>query len=705
MADKKIKLPEIFASNVISDAVMRDRLPKNIYKAFCTAIDNGSALPNEVATGVANAMKDWAIEKGATHFTHWFQPMTGATAEKHDSFINSTKSSSITLEFSGEMLIQGEPDASSFPNGGLRATFEARGYTAWDYTSPAFLKEDSAGHLTLCIPTVFASYNGESLDKKTPLLRSMNAISKQAVRLLRILGNTTVRHVYTTLGAEQEYFLIDKKFYDQRLDLIMTGHTLFGAMPPKGQEMEDQYYGALKDRISKFMHDLDVDLWKMGVTAKTKHNEVAPAQFELAVTYSNSNIATDHNQLVMEALQKIALRHDLVCLLHEKPFAEMNGSGKHNNWSLATDDGENLLEPGHTPHENLQFLLFLGAIITAVDKHADKLRASTASAGNDLRLGAKEAPPAIISIYLGAELTEILMNIADDKKTSAQKQSFLHLGVDSLPLLPLHSTDRNRTSPFAFTGNKFEFRMVGSSSSTADPNFTLNTIVVEALDEIATRLENETPDNLNRAAENIVREMIKKHGRIIFNGDGYSAEWVKEADKRGLPNISSSVDALETMVSPQSIKLFEKYKVFSKEETLARYEIYLENYAKLIDIQAKTALRMIKTQYIPAIISYTTKLGDSINTLTMIGASSKVQKGLLDKIIVHLESAQAIVDKLEIALEKSRTISEAINKAKAFRDKVKIHVDEARKDIDALELLLPAEVWPVPTYIDMLFRI
>lgn len=699
------KLPELFASNVFSDKVMRERLPKETYKALRKTIEKGSVLTPEVATVVANAMKDWAMEKGATHFTHWFQPLTGITAEKHDSFINPTSNGGVVMEFSGDMLIQGEPDASSFPSGGLRATFEARGYTAWDCTSPAFLKEDAAGYLTLCIPTAFASYTGESLDKKTPLLRSMDAVSKQAVRLLRVLGNKTAQKVTSTVGPEQEYFLIDKKYYDQRMDLVMSGRTLFGAASPKGQELEDQYFGAIKDRISAFMHDVDVELWKMGVNAKTKHNEVAPAQFEIAVVYSTTNIATDHNQLVMETLQRVALRHGLVCLLHEKPFAGINGSGKHNNWSLATDEGENLLEPGKTPHDNMQFLVFLAAVIKAVDKHADKLRASAGNTGNDLRLGANEAPPAIISVFMGSGLTDILMQIAAGKKAEAKGQTYLHMGTDSLPPLPLHNTDRNRTSPFAFTGNKFEFRMVPSSASVAGPNLVLNTIVSEAFDEIATRLEKTDKKDLNKESEKIVREIIKTHGRVIFNGNGYSEDWVKEAKKRGLPNIKSTVEALDAMATPEAYKLFEKYKVLTKTELHSRYEIYMESYVKQIGIEAKSAIRMLKTQYIPAVICYTGKLADTINSLKSTGASYAVQKELLVTITQHLESAQEKLGKLEAALDKCSKIENAAEKARAYRDKVKVAMDATREDIDALEVLVCAEAWPVPTYADMLFKL
>src|SRR3989338_6219991 len=636
---KQPSLTKLFGSNVFNDRVMKERLPKDAYKALKETIDKGKALTLDVANVVANAMKDWAIEKGATHYTHWFQPLTGRTAEKHDSFISPTTDGGIVMEFSGKQLAQGEPDASSFPSGGLRATFEARGYTAWDCTSPAFLKEDAVGNVTLCIPTAFCSYTGEALDKKTPLLRSMEAVSKQAVRVLRALGNTASRRVTSTVGPEQEYFLIDKKYYDQRLDLITAGRTLFGAPAPKGQELEDQYFGAIKDRISAFMKDLDTELWKMGVLAKTKHNEVAPAQYEMAPIFSTTNIAVDHNQLVMETMQKVALRHDLVCLLHEKPFAGVNGSGKHNNWSLATDDGHNLLEPGKTPHDNEQFLIFLAATMMAVDKHADKLRAGAANTGNDLRLGANEAPPAIISVFMGEELTDILEDLAKGKKASSKGQHHLHIGVDSLPALPKDNTDRNRTSPFAFTGNKFEFRMVPSSASISGPNIVLNTIVAEALDEIATKLESSSKKDLNKVCEQIVTGIFKKHSRIIFNGNNYSAEWIKEAKRRGIPNISSTVEALGYMANESAEKLFAKYHVLSKHELHSRYEIYLEHYIKTINIETQCSISMAKRLYIPTVIRYTEQLAEGILNLKKAGTSTTVQEELLRKITSHLESA------------------------------------------------------------------
>jgi glutamine synthetase len=694
---------KIFGSNVFNTDVMQNRLPKDTYKAFQKTLVGGLPLAPEVADVVANAMKDWAIEKGATHYTHWFQPLTGSTAEKHDSFISPTINGGVVMEFSGKQLIQGEPDASSFPSGGLRATFEARGYTAWDCTSPAFLKEDGAGNVTLCIPTAFCSYNGEALDKKTPLLRSMDAVSKQAMRVLRAVGNTTASRVYATVGPEQEYFLVDKKLYAERLDLICTGRTLFGAPAPKGQEMEDHYFGQIKDRVSEFMKDLDVELWKMGITSKSKHNEVAPSQFEMAPIFATTNIAADHNQLVMETMQKIALRHGLACLLHEKPYAGVNGSGKHNNWSLSTDDGQNLLEPGNTPHENGQFIMFLTALIIAVDRHADLLRAAAANSGNDHRLGGNEAPPAIISIYMGDELTEILKAVASGKRSKGTNSSFVRIGVDTLPPLPRDNSDRNRTSPFAFTGNKFEFRMVASSASVSGPNVVLNSIAAEALDEIATRLEK--AKDIQREATAIVREAMKKHGHIIYNGNNYSDEWVKEAEKRGLPNIRSTVEALEAISRPKAIKLFNKYKVLSTKEVRARHEVYVEQYAKQINIEALTALDMARTLYIPAVINYISDLAGSVCVVSDAGGSVSVQKTLLDKATALLESAHAKIDCLDSAVEKARAISNLKKQAAFYRDEVFLRMNKLRADIDALEMLVPRAQWPVPTYADMLFKL
>ncbi|MHB8790003.1 MAG: glutamine synthetase III family protein [Desulfobulbaceae bacterium] len=692
----------LFGSNVFSDKIMRERLPKETYKALKETIEKNVPLKPEVAAVVANAMKDWAIERGATHYTHWFQPLTGATAEKHDSFISPTAEGGVILEFSGRQLIQGEPDASSFPSGGLRVTFEARGYTAWDCTSPAFLKEDADGDVTLCIPTAFCSYKGEALDKKTPLLRSMGVVSKQAIRVLRAMGNTTSSRVISTVGPEQEYFLIDKEFYLERLDLITSGRTLFGAPAPKGQELEDQYFGAIKDRVASFMKDLDIELWKMGITAKTKHNEVAPAQFELAPVFATTNIAADHNQLVMETMQKVALRHDMVCLLHEKPYAGVNGSGKHNNWSLATDDGINLLEPGNTPEENAQFLVVLCALLKAVDTHADIMRATCAHSGNDHRLGANEAPPAIISCFLGDELADILNALAKGQKYCRQGSAclFLKIGVDSLPELPKDNTDRNRTSPFAFTGNKFEFRMLGSSQSISGSNVALNTIAAEALDEVATRLEK--AKDVNKEIQAIVKETMAKHGRIIFNGNNYSDEWVKEAEKRGLANTKNAVDALKAFVTPKALKLFAKYNVLSKEELHSRYDIYVEQYAKHINIEAQAALQMVKRQYLPAVIRFTGELGGII---AAVGKGATVQKALLEEISKLLDSAAKKVKKLEEETVKAQAIGQVEKQAAAFRDKVFVAMQALRKDIDALEGVMPRDLWPVPTYSDLLFKL
>ena len=698
-----MELTEVFGSNVFNDKVMKARLPKDIYKALKGTIEKGTPLRPDVADVVANAMRDWAIEKGATHYTHWFQPLTGMTAEKHDSFISPAHDGTIVLEFSGKQLIQGEPDASSFPSGGLRATAKARGYTAWDCTSPAFLKEDEEGHVTLTIPTAFYSYNGEALDKKTPLLRSMAAVSKQALRVLRVLGNNASASVTSTVGPEQEYFLVDKKFYLERIDLMLAGRTIFGAPSPKGQELEDQYFGAIKDRISAYMHDLDRELWKMGITSKTKHNEVAPAQYEMAPVFVTTNMATDHNQLVMETMQKVAFRHDLVCLLHEKPYAGINGSGKHNNWSLSTDDGINLLDPGHTPSENVQFLLFLSALLKAVDIHADILRATCASAGNDHRLGANEAPPAIISIFMGEELTDILEKISKGQKIATKGKEFVDVGVDTLPVIPKDNTDRNRTSPFAFTGNKFEFRMVGSAQSISGPNVALNTIAAEALDEIATRLEKAKDKNAEAAA--IIKETYKKHSRVIFNGNNYAEEWVTEAEKRGLPNVRNSVDALKAFVTDKAFKLFEKYGVLSHKDLHSRYDIYVETYAKQINIEALTAIDMAKKQFIPAVIEYATFLADSIGSFQSVPVPSAVQEDLLKKLAASLTSAYKNLGKLEAAVAKAQGIADAVKNAEAYRDKVVTSMQALRADIDALETIVPKDMWPVPSYADLLFKL
>lgn len=695
-----LNVPGLFASNVFSEKIMKERLPKETYKALRQTIEMGVALKPEIAAVVANAMKDWAIEKGATHYTHWFQPLTGSTAEKHDSFIAPTADGSVIMEFSGKQLIQGEPDASSFPSGGLRATFEARGYTAWDCTSPAFLKEDAAGNVTLCIPTAFCSYKGEALDKKTPLLRSMAAVSAQALRVLRALGNTTSIRVTSTVGAEQEYFLVEKEYFLKRLDLLTCGRTLFGAPAPKGQELEDQYFGAIKDRVSAFMKDLDIELWKMGITSKTKHNEVAPAQYEMAPVFATTNIAADHNQLVMETMQKVALRHGMVCLLHEKPYAGVNGSGKHNNWSLSTDDGINLLDPGTTPEDNAQFLVFLCALLKAVDTHADIMRGTCGSSGNDHRLGANEAPPAIISVFLGDELSDILLNLAKGEKAPKKGDAFLKIGVDSLPELPKDNTDRNRTSPFAFTGNKFEFRMVGSSQSISGPNVALNSIAAEALDEIATRLEK--AKDVNAEILNIIKDTVKGHERIIFNGNNYSQEWEKEAEKRGLPNTKTTVDALKSFVTPKAIKLFAKYNVLSKEELHSRYDIYTEQFSKHINIEAQTAMQMVRRLYFPAAIRYMTELG---NSMAVAGKSASVQKELQETIGNLLASANKKLKKLEEETAKAQAIDKVEKQAVAFRDKVRSSMNELRADIDAIEVLMPSDLWPVPVYSDMLFKL
>jgi glutamine synthetase len=698
-----MELTEIFGSNVFSDKVMKQRMPKEIYKALKETIEKDVPLRPDVADVVANAMKDWAIEKGATHYTHWFQPLTGITAEKHDSFISPTPDGSVIVEFSGKQLIQGEPDASSFPSGGLRTTFEARGYTAWDCTSPAFLKEDESGNVTLTIPTAFYSYYGEALDKKTPLLRSMKAVSMQALRVLKALGNMSSARVTSTVGPEQEYFLVDKKFYLDRIDLMLTGRTIFGAPAPKGQELEDQYFGAIKDRVSAYMQDLNTELWKMGITSKTQHNEVAPAQYEMAPIFATTNIATDHNQLVMETMQKVAFRHDLVCLLHEKPYAGINGSGKHNNWSLSTDDGINLLDPGSTPSENVQFLLFLSALLKAVDLHADILRATCATAGNDHRLGANEAPPAIISIFMGEELTEILEKISKGQKITTRGAQFVNVGVDTLPIIPKDNTDRNRTSPFAFTGNKFEFRMVGSAQSIAGSNVALNTIAAEALDEFATRLEKAKDKNAEAAA--IIKETYKKHSRAIFNGNNYSDEWVNEAEKRGLPNVRNSVDALKAFITDKAFKLFEKYDVFSQKELHSRYDIYVEHYAKQINIEALAAIDMVKKQFIPAGIEYATFLADSIDSFNTLSVSASVQEDLLKKMSSLLASSYKNLGKLEAAVAKTQGMTDTVKKAESYRDKVLTIMQALRIDIDALEMIVPRDMWPVPNYTDLLFKL
>lgn len=696
---------EIFGANVFNDAVMKERLPNNVYKALHKTIDDGLPLDPSVADIVANAMKEWAIEKGATHYTHWFQPMTGITAEKHDSFISPKSDGKVLMEFSGKELIKGEPDASSFPSGGIRATFEARGYTAWDCTSPAFLKED-AGGFTLCIPTAFCSYTGEALDKKTPLLRSMEALSKQAMRVLKLFGNTTSTRVISTVGPEQEYFLIDKEFYDKRMDLLLAGRTLYGAMPPKGQELEDQYFGSIKERIAAYMKELNTELWKLGISAKTQHNEVAPAQYELAPIFATTNIATDHNQLVMDTMKKVALRHGLVCLLHEKPFAGVNGSGKHNNWAMATNDGMNLLDPGHTPHENAQFLTFLSAVVKAVDDYADLLRVSAANPGNDHRLGANEAPPAIISIFLGEQLADIFEQLGNGGATHSKQGGQMTIGVTTLPTLVKDSTDRNRTSPFAFTGNKFEFRMVPSSASIAGPNLVLNTIVAEVLSQIADRLEKAS--DFNAELRIILKEIATKNKRVLFEGNNYSAEWVEEATKRGLPNITSMVEAAPVLISEKSLALFEKHQVLTSTELHSRYEILLEQYSKQINIEALTMIDMGKRQILPAVIKYANDLAVSINAIKNASAGAVVvaQEEILNELSSLLASFKQKLGKLEKVTEEAQGIdNDAYAQASYYHDVVFAAMGSLRVDGDKLETMVDAELWPLPTYAQMLFMV
>ena len=698
-------IENVFAKDVFNDSVMRERLPKAIYKKLKKIMAEGQDLDMEVANAVAHAMKEWALERGATHYTHWFQPMTGITAEKHDSFIQPAGEGGIILEFSGKELVKGEPDASSFPNGGIRATFEARGYTAWDCTSPAFLKEDAAG-VILCIPTAFCSYTGEALDKKTPLLRSMEAISTQAVRVLRCLGNDAVKNVSCSVGPEQEYFLVDREKYLQRDDLIFTGRTLFGAMPPKGQELDDHYFGTLKEKIAAYMKELNEELWKLGILAKTQHNEVAPAQHELAPIYSTANIATDHNQLVMEIMKKVAKRHGMECLLHEKPFAGVNGSGKHDNWSLVTDDGQNLLDPGKTPHENMQFLLFLSAVIRAVDENAGLLRLSASNPGNDHRLGANEAPPAIISIFLGEQLEDVVNQlISTGEATSSKTGEKLYTGVSTLPDFMKDATDRNRTSPFAFTGNKFEFRMVASSLSIAGPNTILNTIVADVLSDFADQLEKAS--DVGTAVHDLIKKTLTDHQRVIFNGNGYSDGWVAEAEKRGLPNMKTMVDAVPELVSDKTVKMFEKLGVMDRVELEARAEIDYESYAKAINIEAKTMVDMAGKKYIPAIINYVTDLAASINEITAAcdGVNVDVQKELLVKSSDLLAQAQKALAKLKTSIAEGAEKEDVAEQANFFKDVVKADMDALRAPIDELEPIVGKDYWPVPSYADLLFEV
>ena len=691
-------VPEIFGSLVFNDTVMKERLPRETYQALEETREQGKPLEPKVADVVANEMKEWALEKGATHFTHWFQPMTGITAEKHDSFITPAPGGKVLMEFSGKELLRGEPDASSFPSGGLRATFEARGYTAWDPTSDAFIKDNS-----LCIPTAFCSYGGEALDKKTPLLRSMDAVNKQALRILRLFGNNRAKRVMTTVGPEQEYFLVDKAMYEKRKDLVYTGRTLFGAKPPKGQEMEDHYFGVIKPRVAAFMKDLDEELWKLGILAKTEHNEVAPSQHELAVIYTTSNTATDKNQIVMEMMKKVATRHGLTCLLHEKPFAGINGSGKHNNWSMSTDRGENLLEPGDSPAQNAQFLLFLCAVIKAVDEHQDLLRISVASAGNDHRLGANEAPPAIISMFLGDDLMEILSSIESGKPYKQKDKVFMEIGTDILPRFPQDSTDRNRTSPFAFTGNKFEFRSVGSTASLACPNMILNTIVADELSQFADILEKATDfkDTLSK----LIKDTIHNHKRIIFNGNNYAPEWVDEAKKRGLLNLPSTVDALPHYISDANIALLEKHRVLSRTEIHARYEIELENYYKQIKIEALTMIDMVRKEILPAADSYCRDLADTVLRKKKIGLGKGFEEDLLQKISDASDQLYAETGGLEKEVADNPQSDNPLETARYCRDVIFKQMEKTRKPADRIESLVGSKYWPYPTYGDLLFSV
>ncbi len=691
---------EYFACDVFNDEVMKTRLPKPVYKAMSNTRKEGVPLDPTYADVVANAIKDWAVEHGATHYTHWFQPMTGSTAEKHDSFISPTSNGMVVMNFSGKELVKGEPDASSFPSGGLRQTCSARGYTAWDPTSYCFVKEG-----TLYIPTVFVSYTGEALDKKTPLLRSMDAISEQAIRVLRLFGNTTARSVTSTVGPEQEYFLIDKEMYDKREDLIMTGRTLFGAMPPKGQEMEDQYFANLKPRVAAYMADLDEALWKVGVFATTKHNEVAPAQHEIAPVFSTTNVSTDQNELMMEVMEKIARKHGLVCLLHEKPFDGVNGSGKHNNWSMSTNDGQNLLDPGSTPLENMQFLTFLCAVLKGIDEYADLLRIGASSAGNDHRLGANEAPPAIISIFMGEEMQGVLDAL--ENGTAYETESYVfEIGVDALPSFPKDSTDRNRTSPFAFTGNRFEFRMVGSSDNIGCPNALINTIVAGELCEIADIMEQVPAEEFDAKLKELLVDIIKKHKRIIFNGDGYSQDWVVEAEKRGLPNLRTTVDCVPLYASEKNAALLSKMHVLSKTEIDARVEILLENYAKTINIEALTMIDMAKKKYIPTCMKYSKELCDAISVKKSLEICSGVEKDIAEKVTKLTKEAYDATAKLEEVTAAAAAKEDDVEAmAKAYCNEVIPIMDSLRAAVDALEVIVPSEIWPVPAYSDIIFNV
>ena len=700
-----VNVTEIFGCDVFNDAVMEERLPKKVYKELKKTIEEGKELSLEVADVVAHEMKEWAIEKGATHYSHWFQPLTGVTAEKHDAFITAPKENGkVLMSFSGKELIKGESDASSFPSGGLRATFEARGYTAWDCTSPAFVRHDAAGG-TLCIPTAFCSYTGEALDQKTPLLRSMEAINTQSLRLLRLFGNTTSKKVTPSVGAEQEYFLVDKEKWLQRKDLIYTGRTLFGAMPPKGQEMDDHYLGTIRQRISAYMKEVNEECWKLGVTAKTQHNEVAPAQHELAPIYAPVNIAADHNQIMMRILKKVASRHGMRCLLHEKPFAGVNGSGKHNNWSLTTDDGINLLDPGKTPHENIQFLLVLTCILKAVDTHADLLRESAADVGNDQRLGGNEAPPAVISVFLGEQLGDVLDQlISTGTATHSKKGTILETGVKTLPDFMKDATDRNRTSPFAFTGNKFEFRMVGSRDSISECNVVLNTITAEAFKEACDRLEK--ADDFEMAVHDLIKEYAIDHQRIVFNGNGYAPEWAEEAKRRGLPNLPSMVDAIPALTTDKAVKLFEEFHVFTKTELESRAEIQYEIYAKAVNIEAKTMIDLATKQIIPAVIRYTTVLADSVNTVRAVGdIDVSVQLELLKKCSALLKTANSAMKNLSDVVAKVSEIPEGRERAVYCKDIVCKAMTELRTPVDELEMLVDKSMWPMPSYGDLIFEV
>ena len=695
-------IPELYGSLVFNDKVMRSKLPKDMYKALKKTIESGTHLELDVANSVAVAMKEWATENGATHYTHWFQPMTNVTAEKHDSFISPTGDGQVIMDFSGKELVKGEPDASSFPSGGLRATFEARGYTAWDPTSPAFIKDG-----TLYIPTAFCSYSGEALDKKTPLLRSMQTLDKEATNLLHIIGNKDVKHVNTTVGPEQEYFLVDKELYKQRKDLVFCGRTLIGAPAPKGQEMEDHYFGALKPRVAAYMHDLDVELWKLGIPAKTKHNEVAPAQHELAPVFDTTNVAVDHNQLTMEVMKKVADKHGLVCLLHEKPFEGINGSGKHNNWSMITDAGVNILDPGKTPAENTQFLIFLTAVIKAVDEYADVLRISVASAGNDHRLGANEAPPAVVSVFLGDELTEVLKSIENDEYFAGSRAVQMDIGAKVLPHFVKDNTDRNRTSPFAFTGNKFEFRMLGSEASVANPNIILNTAVAECVHQFAEQLKDVPEDKMEDAIHELIKKTIIDHKRVIFNGNGYTDEWIEEAAKRGLFNLKSTPDALPQWIADKNIELFTKYHIFTKEEIESRYEIWLESYSKILNIESNTMVEMVQKDFLPSVFAYIDKVAaTAVAKKSVVSDVSTASEGKLIKELSQLaDEISTGLETLRADTAKALATEDPLANAKAYQTVVLSDMDELRKSVDAAETLIPDALLPYPTYDKLLFSV